>query len=132
MTPLGQNAPVPEGRPMMRQTGRAMLMAILLLSGGLPSAAHASDPPQSDRWLDRWRRGGEQVLLWPAGYAITRPEVTGPETASANIVRPTMTIYRPTGANSGAALMVFPGGGYQGLAVGLEGTEVCDWQRGSA
>jgi acetyl esterase/lipase len=29
--------------------------------------------------------------------------------------------------NSGAAVVVFPGGGYRILAIDLEGTEVCDW-----
>lgn len=38
-----------------------------------------------------------------------------------------MTLYPPTGANTGAAIVVFPGGGYQELAIDLEGTEVCDW-----
>lgn len=40
---------------------------------------------------------------------------------------PTITVYRPTGKNTGAAVVVFPGGGYQILAMDLEGTEVCDW-----
>jgi len=31
------------------------------------------------------------------------------------------------GKNTGAAVVVFPGGGYQVLAIDLEGTEVCDW-----
>jgi acetyl esterase/lipase len=44
-----------------------------------------------------------------------------------NVTRPTMTIYSPKGKNTGAAVVVFPGGGYQGLAIDLEGTEVCDW-----
>jgi acetyl esterase/lipase len=38
-----------------------------------------------------------------------------------------MTVYPPTGRNSGAAVVVFPGGGYQFLAMDLEGPEVCDW-----
>jgi acetyl esterase/lipase len=38
-----------------------------------------------------------------------------------------MTVYPPTGKNTGAAVVVFPGGGYQVLAIDLEGTEVCDW-----
>ncbi|HTS90066.1 MAG TPA: alpha/beta hydrolase, partial [Gemmatimonadales bacterium] len=38
-----------------------------------------------------------------------------------------MTVYAPTGKNTGAAVVVFPGGGYQILAIDLEGTEVCDW-----
>jgi acetyl esterase/lipase len=44
-----------------------------------------------------------------------------------NVTRPTITVYSPTGKNTGAAIVVFPGGGYQGLAIDLEGTEVCDW-----
>jgi acetyl esterase/lipase len=43
------------------------------------------------------------------------------------VSRPTMTVYSPTGNNTGAAVVVFPGGGYQILAIDLEGTEVCDW-----
>jgi acetyl esterase/lipase len=38
-----------------------------------------------------------------------------------------MVIYPPKGANTGTAVMVFPGGGYQVLAMDLEGTEICDW-----
>jgi hypothetical protein len=38
-----------------------------------------------------------------------------------------MTVYSPTGKNTGAAVVVFPGGGYLGMAIDLEGTEVCDW-----
>jgi len=38
-----------------------------------------------------------------------------------------MTVYSPKGKNSGAAVVVFPGGGYNVLAIDLEGTEVCEW-----
>jgi acetyl esterase/lipase len=38
-----------------------------------------------------------------------------------------MTVYSPKGNNTGAAVVVFPGGGYMILAIDLEGTEVCDW-----
>lgn len=44
-----------------------------------------------------------------------------------NVSRPTITVYSPKGKNTGAAIVVFPGGGYQILAIDLEGTEVCDW-----
>src|SRR5258708_17601848 len=44
-----------------------------------------------------------------------------------NVSRPTMTVYSPKGKNTGAAVVVFPGGGYYVLAIDLEGTEVCDW-----
>lgn len=86
--------------------------------------------------------GHEQIALWPEGLAIARPVTRGEEsarigsgmvggrpccTAIENVTRPTMTIYPAQGRNTGAAVMVFPGGGYRILAVDLEGTEICDW-----
>ena len=41
------------------------------------------------------------------------------------ISRPTMTFHSPKEKNTGAAVVVFPGGGYWILAIDLEGTEVC-------
>lgn len=44
-----------------------------------------------------------------------------------NVSTPTLAVYAPKGSNTGAAVVVFPGGGYHILAIDLEGTEVCDW-----
>jgi acetyl esterase/lipase len=45
-----------------------------------------------------------------------------------NVSTPTITIYRPDPAkDTGAAVVVCPGGGYYILAMDLEGTEVCEW-----
>jgi acetyl esterase/lipase len=33
----------------------------------------------------------------------------------------------PEGAATGAAIVVFPGGGFNLLAIDIEGTEICDW-----
>jgi len=44
-----------------------------------------------------------------------------------NVSVPTLTLYSPKNGNTGAAVVVFPGGGYRILAIDLEGTEVCDW-----
>jgi acetyl esterase/lipase len=84
--------------------------------------------------------GHTQVPIWPGTAPDARP-VAGPETVTTskdliagkpcvlatNVSRPTMTVYSPEGKNTGAAVVVFPGGGYQVLAMDLEGTEVCDW-----
>jgi acetyl esterase/lipase len=43
-----------------------------------------------------------------------------------NVSKPTLTVYSPK-KNTGAAVVVFPGGAYHILAMDLEGTEVCDW-----
>jgi acetyl esterase/lipase len=86
--------------------------------------------------------GHSQLPIWPGAAPDARP-ATGPEIAEttgkeslvagkpwisvSNVSLPTMTVYAPKGKNTGAAVVVFPGGGYQILAMDLEGTEVCDW-----
>jgi acetyl esterase/lipase len=84
--------------------------------------------------------GQAQIPIWPAAAPDLRP-VPGPETAKVsekllagkpvtavtNVTRPTMTVYPPIGKNTGAAVVVFPGGGFQILAMDLEGSEICDW-----
>jgi acetyl esterase/lipase len=51
-----------------------------------------------------------------------------PILVEANVSVPTLTLYAAKGnGGSGPAVVVFPGGGYNILAIDLEGTEVCDW-----
>ena len=85
--------------------------------------------------------GHRQTPIWPGAVPDAEP-LAGPENETglnsgpvagkpwtwvADVVHPTMTVYSPRGRNTGAALIVFPGGGYRLLAIDLEGTEVCDW-----
>jgi acetyl esterase/lipase len=45
-----------------------------------------------------------------------------------NVTEPSLAFYpAPASHNTGAAVIVFPGGGYSILAYDLEGTEVCEW-----
>ena len=86
--------------------------------------------------------GHTQVPLWPGAVpdaprgaaadaessrAAPNPVAGKPWVAVYNVSRPTLTVYAPQGDNTGAAVLVFPGGGYNILAIDLEGTEVCDW-----
>jgi hypothetical protein len=41
-----------------------------------------------------------------------------------NVSVPTITLYSPKGRNTGAAVVVFPGGGYRFVSIDMEGTEV--------
>lgn len=74
----------------------------------------------------------------PAGqqeHDTTKPSdnmIAGRRVARIGFVsKPTLTFYpAPAGKNTGATVVVFPGGGYQILAYDLEGTEVCDWLNG--
>nr|WP_052697708.1 alpha/beta hydrolase [Luteibacter yeojuensis] len=111
----------------------------------LPAAALATTGSEPLDGLQRrpWQPGapGIEVPLWPTGMAITPPAYPGPEVFGfskgtiagkpiqmvQHVSRPTMAIYPAKGVNSGAALLVFPGGGYRVLAIDLEGTEICDW-----
>jgi hypothetical protein len=86
--------------------------------------------------------GHTQLTIWPGAAPDSQP-VRGPEVVEpsgnkfmvagrqvigvSNVTRPTMTVYSPKGKNTGVAVIVFPGGGYQTLAIDLEGTEACDW-----
>lgn len=77
--------------------------------------------------------GHTQVPIWPgtppdAQFGPPPNTETMPEPGEIdNVSRPTMTVYSPKGKNTGAAVIVFPGGGYYVLAIDLEGAEVCDW-----
>ncbi len=45
-----------------------------------------------------------------------------------NISEPTLEVFRPAKAtDTGATVVVFPGGGYYILAIDHEGTEACEW-----
>ena len=95
-------------------------LCVVFASGGLCAQTPGWQPSP----------GHTQVAIWPGAVPDPQP-VAGPETAMegsvTNVTRPTMTVYSPKGKNTGAAVVVFPGGGYQVLAIDLEGTEVCDW-----
>lgn len=84
--------------------------------------------------------GHTQIPIWPGPAPDAQP-LSGPEYVTThtkliagqpvlivtNVSQPTMTVYSPNGTNTGVAVLVFPGGGYQCLAIDLEGTEICDW-----
>jgi acetyl esterase/lipase len=86
--------------------------------------------------------GGQQIPLWPVSTPLAKPDSGDRSEGLGNgtglvgghkwhwasyVTRPTMTVYRPKGRNNGAAMLVLPGGGFEVLALDLEGTEICDW-----
>ncbi|MXP24783.1 alpha/beta hydrolase fold domain-containing protein [Altererythrobacter indicus] len=128
------------------------LFPSLLLSLGIAGAAYgqSGEGPSARTVVPKveqegvWQPtdGGTQIPLWPADVSLKKPdsgdhpEFTGngsPLVAGRKwhwatyITRPTMTIYRPKGHNTGAAMLVIPGGGFYAVATDLEGTEICDW-----
>src|SRR6185312_13514447 len=111
---------------------KAAFVVLLLALGTLTGRAASIWQPQP---------GHPQIALWPntppdaqpnrkaeAINPVTDDPVAGkPWNEIVNVSQPTMTFYSPKTGNTGAAVVVFPGGGYKVLAIDLEGTEVCDW-----
>ncbi len=105
-----------------------------------------TDQKQADvRKVGTWQppSGLKQSLIWPHGApdmtstslppesveTAETPEALGGHISEAvfDVSVPTMTVFPPRGRNTGVAVIVFPGGGFQALAITLEGTEICDW-----
>jgi len=110
----------------MKTSLRAMFALLLALHSAFLFAA-VSDP------IRLWpgKAPGEKAAL-PPEADTTKP--TDDLIAGRRLIRlgnvsdPTITIYSPDPAkNTGAAIVVCPGGGYHILAMDLEGTEVCEW-----
>jgi acetyl esterase/lipase len=106
-------------------------LCIVFACGGLSAQTNSWQPSP----------GHSQVPIWPGAVPDAQP-VPGPEVVTARtnwivagkpfvfvdrVSQPTMTVYSPKGTNTGVAVVVFPGGGYNALAIDLEGTEICDW-----
>lgn len=101
---------------------RAWLLAICLLASARGAPARAAT----------WRPapGSSQAPIWPGAAPDSTP-TPRPESVQGgwitDVSTPTLTVYPAQGKNTGVAVIVFPGGGFMGLAMDLEGAEVCDW-----
>ncbi|MBX3744103.1 MAG: alpha/beta hydrolase [Verrucomicrobiae bacterium] len=95
-------------------------------------------------WTSAWAAEPEAIRLWPGGAPEPGPLNLGAERDTTretdgliagrrvvrlgNVLEPTLQVYRPPAdRDTGAAVLVCPGGGYHILALDLEGTEVCEW-----
>ncbi|MBB5713210.1 acetyl esterase/lipase [Sphingomonas aerophila] len=116
--------------------------AVKAVAGTNQSASAAEKTLPSTPGIWQAPRGLKQTRIWPgaAPDGTFRPQppesvhtyddaaaVGGKSQAVLNIAEPTMTVVPPRGRNTGTAVVVFPGGGFQMVFVGLEGLEICDW-----
>ena len=96
---------------------KLMLGLAFLLTGMVPA--------------DPWKPTGsaEQVPVWPVNSPLLAGGIRKLEDKEilarkpfTNVAIPTYTLYYPKENPSGTCILVFPGGGHLGLAMGLEGT----------
>jgi acetyl esterase/lipase len=109
-----------------------LLALVVALSPNLFAQTPGWPPAPGHTTLDVWPHGAPGAQPNPAAEAdTTTPKdrvVAGRRVIRiGNVTTPTLTLYTPSGKSTGAAVVVFPGGGYRILAIDLEGTEVCDW-----
>ena len=112
---------------------RNVLLVVILLCLPLPLCAQrpAWQPDPGATTIDLWPRGapgGQAGAGQETNSATAKDNIAGrPIIRLGNVTNPTITIYSPHQNSNGQAVVVFPGGGYQILAIDLEGTEICDW-----
>lgn len=104
---------------------------ILILLTGISLPGCDQDKPQTHQKESRDSLAAhKQIPIW-SGSIPDSGLITGTETYNdgmvKNVSKPTITIYSPKEKNTGAAIIVFPGGGYNKLAIELEGSEICEW-----
>jgi acetyl esterase/lipase len=109
-----------------------LLAAVFGISTGVFAQKPGRPPAPGPTTLDVWPHGAPGALPNPAPEGDTttakdRLVVGRAVIRIGNVSSPTLTFYAPKEKNTGAAVVVFPGGGYRILAIDLEGTEVCDW-----
>jgi len=106
----------------MKKTTTFVVLAGLLWA----SLLHAAEgPPTHDVWP-----GDVPGETGDVGEENVLPQKEGQRQVVrlTNVTRATITLYRPEKEkDTGAAVLICPGGGYHILAMDLEGTEVAEW-----
>jgi hypothetical protein len=116
-------------------------MTLCYAAALLSVLAAASMDPRLFAEQGAWQpsTGHTQVTIWPGAVPDARPMERAEESGTVvdstgrdrlvagrpwvyvgRVSQPTMTVYSPNGRNTGAAVVVFPGGGYNILAIDLE------------
>lgn len=124
---------------------KTLCCALLLLLANAVCASESDRRQVEGQHAERWQppSGLTQNPVWPNGAPDSESFAHGVErmqlrtsadgdarrtyTQVIDVSEPSLTIFPPQGVNTGAAIVVFPGGGFQILAIDIEGTEICDW-----
>lgn len=108
-----KTAPAPSGGKTVRPgpwTPPDGLVQTPLWPGEAPDMENVNLPPES-------------VLVNPTPGAL----FSTTSEAALDVSIPTMTVIPARGKPNGAAMLVFPGGGFKAVVLTLQGTEICDW-----
>jgi acetyl esterase/lipase len=104
-------------------------MRRILISLALIAIISHRAPAQGPLTLDVWpgKPPGETGEIGPEKYLDNKPNERQVKRL-ANVTKPTIAVYRPAkDRDTGTAVLICPGGGYNILAMDLEGEEVATW-----
>jgi acetyl esterase/lipase len=101
-------------------------LALIVVSSAFAWPLHGAEPAR------------EPIVLWPEGAPGESGEIGAEKELPlrpndttirvTDVTRPTLTVYRPSAdKDTGAAVVICPGGAYKILAFNKEGTEVAEW-----
>jgi acetyl esterase/lipase len=117
----------------MNKSAQIILAALVAMSTGLLAQQPAWQPPPGHLTIPIWpgvAPGAPANSPAEADMTTTKDNLIAgkPLIRLGNVSVPTLTLYTAKGRSGfNPAVVVFPGGGYNILAIDLEGTEVCDW-----
>ncbi len=107
---------------------KPLALSLVVLALSLTAAENkTADRPQV---LNVWPgpAPGETGKVGPEKFLDANPRDKKPVKRLTNVSKPTITVYRPAkDKDTGAAVVICPGGGYHILAWDLEGEEVAAW-----
>ena len=109
------------------------MLQILIAAIALTTPSGTSHKTMSNETIQLWTgtAPGDTGNLGVEHDSTKQKPEGGPEDGIirlADVTKPTITIYRPDKSiDTGASVIVCPGGGYYILAMNLEGTEICEW-----
>lgn len=112
-------------------TALAIIVAVISGPAGKPQSPPTWNPGSGRVQLNLWGAKIPSPLEPKAPesmFRITDKPVGGkPWTVVRDVAVPTITLYKPRENPSGTSMIVYPGGGYNLLAIDLEGSEICEW-----
>lgn len=122
----------------------SIVLAFVFFAMGTAAPASEKSKDESSWAVGPWQppHNLKQTPIWPGtvpdarlGQPGERVEIAqtldaldgSTSEAAWDVSVPTMTVFPPKGRNTGAAIIVFPGGGFRAVVVTKQGTEICDW-----
>lgn len=106
----------------------AALLGAGMAAGGVQAQQAPAPKPEVVRIWPGPAPGTEDRTGAEVQMTVPFPGSPAPLPTVLNVTVPTLTVFRPApGKATGAAVIVCPGGGFQGLAIGHEGMDVAKW-----